>query len=61
MLRKRYPTPAVDSPRDTIIFHIGTVAYAAVPITARITSIAARHIISNIGSYYAVPRFPWLP
>jgi len=33
-----------------------TVAYAAVPITARLTSIAARHIISDIGSYYAVWR-----
>jgi len=39
----------------------GTVAYAAVPITARLTSIAARHIVSDIGSYYAVPRFLWLP
>ena len=36
----------------------GTVAYAAVPITARLTSIAARHIVSTIGSYYAVRRFP---
>lgn len=33
-----------------------TVAYAAVPITARLTSIAARHIVSVIGSYYALWR-----
>jgi len=33
-----------------------TVAFAAIPITARLTTISARHIISDIGSYYAVWR-----
>ncbi|KIM81594.1 hypothetical protein PILCRDRAFT_821370 [Piloderma croceum F 1598] len=33
-----------------------TVAFASVPITARLTTISARHIISDIGSYYAVWR-----
>jgi hypothetical protein len=32
----------------------GMVTFAALPITARLTSIAARHIISDIGSYFAV-------
>jgi len=33
-----------------------TVTFAAVPITARLVTISARHIISVIGSYYAVWR-----
>jgi len=33
-----------------------TVACAAAPVTARLTSLAARHIISDIGSYYALWR-----
>jgi hypothetical protein len=33
-----------------------TVTFAATPVTARITSIIARHVISIIGSYYAVWR-----
>jgi len=33
-----------------------TVSYAATPITARLTVIAARKIISDIGTYYAVWR-----
>jgi len=33
-----------------------TVAYASVTITARLTSIASRHILSRIGSYYAIWR-----
>jgi len=33
-----------------------TVACAAAPITARLASLAARHIISDIGSYYALWR-----
>jgi hypothetical protein len=33
---------------------IGTVAYVAVTVTARLTSLAARRIITDIGSYYAV-------
>jgi hypothetical protein len=32
----------------------GTVAFAATPITARLATISARHIISAIGGYYAV-------
>lgn len=37
---------------------VGTVTFAAVPITARLTMIAARRIISIIGSYYAVCNPP---
>jgi hypothetical protein len=32
----------------------GTVAFAAVPVSARVISIAARHIITDLGTYYAV-------
>jgi hypothetical protein len=32
----------------------GTVTFAAVPVTGRLAAISARHIISDIGSYYAV-------
>lgn len=32
----------------------GTVAYAAVPITARFAVMSAKRIISEIGTYYAV-------
>jgi hypothetical protein len=35
---------------------LGTVSYVAVTVTARLTSLAARHIISDIGSYYAVSQ-----
>jgi len=33
-----------------------TVAFAAIPITARLTALAARHIISDVGTYYATWR-----
>jgi hypothetical protein len=35
-------------------FLAGTVVLAGVPVTVRLITLAARRIVSNLGSYYAV-------
>jgi hypothetical protein len=43
------------------IFRAGTVAFAAVPVTARLAALSSRRIISDISSYYAVHEIDLVP
>jgi hypothetical protein len=55
MLRESSPSESpLNDCSDSRSSTAGMVSLAAIPVTARLTSIAARHIISDVGSYYAV-------